>query len=80
MLESRLPLNVKTKDEMLSEGLQRYVARDFEHPSARFYVSEDIRQQRAYEAARLEQQARDRELGNLALQPSLELELEPMSA
>ncbi|MBA3758618.1 hypothetical protein H0X10_03245 [Candidatus Saccharibacteria bacterium] len=56
MKEIELPLNDMTRDRLLIEGLNRYVASDREHPAARFYVQDSIRQQKAYEATQLEQE------------------------
>ena len=58
MKEIELPLNDKTRDKLLSEGVQRLVADDRDHPSARFYELDDIKQQRAYEAAQQKQEIR----------------------
>lgn len=74
--ELRLPLNVKTKEEILIEGLSRYCAKDREHPSARFYMQDDIKQQRAYEATRTELQTRMP--SEQAMQLVLDLSLEPV--
>lgn len=80
MHELTLSLNDKTKSQLLSEGLNRFCANDREHPAARFYIQDDIRQQRIYEANLLEQEAQARELGNLAMQPTLDLDLDSVAA
>ena len=54
MQERELQLGDMTRAKLLSEGVQRFVARDLDHPAARFYVEECKREQRAYEASRIE--------------------------
>lgn len=54
-LSLKLPLEDKSRDELMAEGLQRLGADDYEHPAARFFLQENLRQQFAHEGAMHEQ-------------------------
>ena len=54
-LSLKLPLEDKSRDELMAEGLQRLGADDHEHPAARFFLQENLRQQFAHEGAMHEQ-------------------------
>lgn len=54
-LSLKLPLEDKSRDELMTEGLQRLGADDHEHPAARFFLQENLRQQLAHEGAMHEQ-------------------------
>lgn len=54
-LSLKLPLEDKSREELMSEGLQRLGADDHEHPAARFFLQENLRQQLAHEGAMHEQ-------------------------
>lgn len=71
-----LPLEDKSLHQMWVEGRDRLCAKDREHPAARFYIRHEIKQQLIYEAQKEEQASRERELGNLALQPTLDFSSE----
>lgn len=50
--ELKLQLGDPTKQELLNTGLQKYNAGERDHPAARYWIDEDIKGQRLYEATR----------------------------